>query len=427
MAELSKVGPRADRRVVSQHHDRVVYEMGDRFRKEFASRKVCEAELERLAWLEAAGVDVPRVVERGPNHYVTQRIEGIPLDEWIRTRWATAPRAERTALIERCAAVCSKIRDAGLAWPDLVTYHLYLVPSGIVVIDPARVARGRLDLSALFWSTEEPTVSRTDRLRFWRRYAGAAKPPRIRRIGHRGRFRPYRWACQRIEIRPCAPWSRFVDGAGRGPAELHELAAKMRVKRTLDDRVNGVLDDLVIKITRDPDEAAREWENHRLLMAAGFRVPQPAYGGVLPDGRGFFSTVRLEGQHPVDDMAASLDRREIAHAAADIARRLHACGLAHSDLYLCHLFVEPGGDRLTLIDLARLRKTRSRRRRVKDLAALVSSARGLCSRTDLWRGLRRYGGDKRLARAIWKKALRMARHVPRNVKDGTHPPHVPCT
>ena len=136
--------------------------------------------------------------------------------------------------------------------------------------------------------------------------------------------------------------------------------------------------------------------------------------------------MRLEGQHPVDDVWTSFPRRNLVRAMADVARRLHACGLAHRDLYCCHLFAHPGATELTLIDLARLEKTRSRRRRVKDLAALVASGRPYLTRTDLWRGLQRYGGDKKLARAVWRKAARIDKHVPRNVKDGTHVPHEPC-
>ena len=40
-------------------------------------------------------------------------------------------------------------------------------------------------------------------------------------------------------------------------------------------------------------------------------------------------------------------------------------------------------------------------------AALVHSARGLASRTDLMRGLKRYGGDKKLARRVLKKAAKI--------------------
>ena len=56
-------------------------------------------------------------------------------------------------------------------------------------------------------------------------------------------------------------------------------------------------------------------------------------------------------------------------AVADLVRRLHLCSLVHKDLYLCHLFVKKGGDELSLIDLARVERTCSKRLRVKDLAA----------------------------------------------------------
>ena len=413
--------------VVSEHKDRVVREKGDRFYKEFATRRARDAELKRLRALEALGVAVPRIVSTEGALLVTERLPGRPLDEVIRRDWASMSRADRGALIARVAAVCRRIADGGYDWPDLVTYHLFVDDETVSVLDPARLRRGRLDLSALFWSTEEPTVSRADRLRFWRAFAGDAPPPRLRRIGHRGRFRPYRWAIQRTDIRPCPPWADFVNPAGAPFASADEAAAspRLKVKRTLKDRTNAVLDAWVVKITADPDEARREWENHRLMMAAGFRVPRPAFGGVLEDGRGLFATGRLEGQFPLDDLWARVDRRRLVRAVADLARRLHACGLVHRDLYLCHLFAAPGDDALTLIDLARLEKTTSKRRRVKDLAALVHSARGLWSRTDLLRALRRYGGDRKLAAAVLSKAARMGRHVPRNVRDGTHVRHVP--
>jgi tRNA A-37 threonylcarbamoyl transferase component Bud32 len=417
--------PRPAGAVVSEHRDRVVREEGDLFVKEFLSARACAAEVERLRRLEAIGVRGPRVVEASGRRLVTARLPGVALDELVRTRWARLPRRERNALLARVAALCARIRDAGYDWPDLVTYHLFVADDDVRVLDPARLRRGRLDLSPLFWSAEEPTVSRADRLRFWRAYAGDAPPPRIRRIGHRGRFRPYRWAIQRTAIRACPPWDRFVNAADAPFASADEVAQGARVVRRLADRTNAELPGYVVKITADAEAAAREWENHRLLMAAGFRVPQPAVGGVLADGRGLFSTVRLEGLRPMDDVWATLDPRRAVRAVADLARRLHACGLVHRDLYLCHLFVAPGGDELTLIDLARLTRTTSRRRRVKDLAALLATARGLCSRTDLWRGLRRYGGDRRLARRVLRKAARIARRVPRNVRDGTHVPHVP--
>ncbi|MCK6461487.1 MAG: hypothetical protein L6Q95_16525 [Planctomycetes bacterium] len=411
--------------IVSEHKDRTVREEGDLFVKEFTSARACAEELEKMLRLEEAGVLGPKVVTVSGKSFVTERLPGLPLDELIRTRWPSMARRDRNALIARVAAVCTRIRDAGLKWPDLVTYHLYVAEDLVRVLDPARLKHGRLELSALYWSAEEPTVSRADRLRFWRAYAGDAPPPRIRKIGHRGRFRPYRWAPQRTAVRACPPFGPFVNAVGAPYASAEEVARKAEVVRRLEDRTNARLPGLVVKITRDPGEAAAEWENHRLMMAAGFRVPQPAVGGVLADGRGLFSTVALEGEQPLDDIWRTLDPRRAALAVADVARRLHACGLVHRDLYLCHLFARPGSYDLTLIDLARLLRSTSRRRRVKDLAALLSSARGLVSRTCLWRGLLRYGGDRKLARRVIRKAARIARHVPRNVRDGTHVPHAP--
>jgi tRNA A-37 threonylcarbamoyl transferase component Bud32 len=416
-------GPLGD--IVSEHKDRTVRQEGDLFVKEFSSIRACAEELEKMLRLEEIGIRCPKVVAVSGRQFVTERLPGVALDELIRTRWGSMTRRDRSALVARVAAVCARIRDAGLAWPDLVTYHLYVADDEIRVLDPARLRHGKLDLSALFWSTEEPTVSRADRLRFWRAYGGDAKPPRIRKIGHRGRFRPYRWAVQRTAIRPCPPFDAFVNATGAPYTSADAVASKAQVVRVLEDRTNARLGDLVVKITADPDEARREWENHRLMMAAGFRVPQPAVGGILSDGRGLFSTVALEGQQPIDDVWKTLDPRRAARAVADLARRLHTCGLVHRDLYLCHLFVKPGTYDLTLIDLARLRRSTSHRRRVKDLAALAASAQGLVSRACLWRGLLRYGGNRKLAKKVLRKARRIARRVPKNVRDGTHVPHKP--
>jgi len=415
--------------VVSQHADRVVYDEGAQFRKEFTNRKARDEELDHLRELEAIGVAIPEILDTSDNLIVTATLPGVPLDDLLRERWADMPRRERNDLISRVAALCAKIRGGGFDWPDLVTYHIYVSKDELHVLDPARLRRGRLELSPLFWSTDEPTVSRADRLRFWRAYAGDRKPPRLRRIGHRGRFRPYRWVHQRTGHKSLPPWSRFVNATGEPFASADEVVAceRLQVKRTLADRTNAVLDDLVLKIVADPAEAEAEWENHRVLMGCGFRVPQPAVGGVLKDGRGLFATRRLQGLYPMDDIWETLDRRTAVRAAADMARRLHVSGLVHKDLYLCHLFIARGGSDITLIDLARMTRSRSRRLRIKDLAALVHSSRGLASRTDWMRGLKRYGGDRKLARAVWKKARKMARHTPRNVRDGTHVPHVPCT
>jgi|GEM_PF-782865 len=415
------------RKVASEHRGRIVFDEGDRFEKIFLDPAECSEELANLRRLDAMGIATPEIIAATETTLITRTMQAQPLDRVIATEWRSMPRGRRNEIIEAVAEVCRKVRDAGCDWPDLVTYHLYIGDGPIRVLDPARLRKGKFDVSPLAYSCDEPTVTRTDRLRFWRAYAGDAPLPRLRRIGHRGRFRPYRWVPQRGEMIEVPPWDRFVRFADVPYGSADEIANHPDLKpwRTLADRTNATLGDLFVKITADPDEARREWEAHQMLMGAGFRVPRPAVGGVLADGRGLFSTLRLQGVYPMDSVWETLDPRKAVVAAADLARWLHTGGLVHKDLYLCHLFVPKGGDRVTLIDLARVTKTRSRRLRIKDLAALLHSAKDLCSRTDLWRGLKRYGGNKRLARSVIRKERRMARHVPRNIQDGTHRPYRP--
>jgi len=426
MASFAGVADRS-RKVVSEHRGRIVYDEGDRFVKVFLDAKEHERELRNLRRLKEAGVGVPEILDVRANQIVTARMRARPLDEILAKEWPSLTRPARNRLVLAVAELCRKVRDAGFDWPDLVTYHIYVGDGPLRVLDPARLRRGKLDLSPLYWSCEEPTVSRADRLRFWRAYAGQKAPPRPRAIGHRGRFRPYRWVPQRGPFVAVPSWGRFVNAIHAPYASADEVAEHpdLAVWRTQPDRVNGTLGDLFVKITADADEARREWEAHQLLLGVGFRAPQPAVGGVLRDGRGLFSSVKLKKLYPMDEVWSTLDPREAVRAAADVARRLHAGGLVHRDLYLCHLFVPEGRAEVTLIDLARVTKTTSRRRRVKDLAALLHSARGLCTRTELWRGLKRYGGGKRLARSVIRKARRIAGHVPRNVQDGTHQPYRP--
>jgi len=415
------------RKVASEHRGRIVFDEGDRFEKIFLDPRECSEELENLRRLQAAGVGTPEVLSATATTIITRTMDARPLDRLIATDGAAMSRGERNALIAQVAELCRKVRDAGYDWPDLVTYHIYVGDGGLRVLDPARLRKGKLDLSPLAFSCDEPNVSRSDRVRFCRAYAGDAPLPRLRRIGHRGRFRPYRWTPQRGEMIEIPSWDRFVRAADVPYASADEIADHPDLKpwRTLEGRTNATLGNLFVKITTDAEEARNEWDAHQMLIGAGFRVPHPAVGGVLADGRGLFSSLRLEGVYPMDSVWETLDPRKAVIAAADIARWLHKGGLVHKDLYLCHLFVPKGGDRVTLIDLARVTKTRSRRLRVKDMAALLHSAKNLCSRTDLWRGLKRYGGNKRFARSVIRKERRMARHVPRNIRDGTHRPYRP--
>ncbi len=129
------------------------------------------------------------------------------------------------------------------------------------------------------------------------------------------------------------------------------------------------------------------------------------------------------------------EKRRLIRQFADVARRLHTANLSHRDFYLCHIMVRPMEGRepvLHLIDLQRLthhRRGIGRRWVVKDLAALLFSswpgpATGIRSpvftQTDRLRLARAYfqterlsPEQKRLLRAVIRKARRIARHETR--------------
>ena len=115
--------------------------------------------------------------------------------------------------------------------------------------------------------------------------------------------------------------------------------------------------------------------------------------------------------------------RSLIGPTAKLVARFHACGYVHRDLYLSHVFLDPGAridHALHLIDLQRVVRPPWRRRRwvVKDLAALDFSAPAiLISRTDRVRWLKQYlgvskldGPAKCLAYRIIGKTLSIGRH-----------------
>jgi len=122
-------------------------------------------------------------------------------------------------------------------------------------------------------------------------------------------------------------------------------------------------------------------------------------------------------------------RRRWIRALARLARRFHASGFVHRDLYLCHVLVRPvGADDcvLHLIDLQRMMRFRRGvpgRWIVKDLAALVFSSwpspatfvrSEVFTNTDRMRFAREYFGTDRLSAAqktLVRRAVRKARRI----------------
>ena len=156
----------------------------------------------------------------------------------------------------------------------------------------------------------------------------------------------------------------------------------VKVWRDVTERTNGVLDTPrgrvhVKRIRAGSGERAEDEVNGlRLLAEAGIPSPElVAWGSEPPVVPG----VVKQSMVAVADLAgySSADQRpidEVLAPAATLAARLHAAGLHHRDLYLCHVFSD--GHDYRLIDAARVRRLpRLSRLRwvVKDVAQLVYS------------------------------------------------------
>jgi hypothetical protein len=173
--------------------------------------------------------------------------------------------------------------------------------------------------------------------------------------------------------------------------------------------------------------AEKEVAGIRLLQDATIpTVPLVAWG-VLADRRSFVIVDDLADYRPGDKLieagGASFD--QLLEPTADLAAKLHASGLHHRDLYLCHFFIPGAPDDaspLRLIDCARVKRlprlfTRYRWV-VKDLAQFWYSTLKHPEITDEQRlaWLRRYaekagGADaQRLRSSIARKVAWIGRH-----------------
>jgi lipopolysaccharide core heptose(I) kinase len=237
-----------------------------------------------------------------------------------------------------------------------------------------------------------------------------------------------------IWVRPDTTWLEPVGltsvaaafahpGEPRGPVKsLVRLATpsgpvfvKRYQFRPLSARLRGLL-----KLNPPIYSGPRELQNLLDLDSAGFRVPLPlAAGEDQARGlrRSFVALANLAGQ-PLSELAPPeepLRRRALLDRIALLARRLHAEGFWHRDLYACNLFWEPALG-LGLLDCERVDRRAGgapQRWRVKDLAALDYSLSWPSERERLY-VLRRYLGPegdlRRWSRLVRRKAKRLRDH-----------------
>ena len=201
---------------------------------------------------------------------------------------------------------------------------------------------------------------------------------------------------------------------------------RIRVWRSLPDRENATLDYGGpplgrLHVKRYPAHnatAAAEVAGHRLLTAAGIPTAPLVAHGRLADGRSFVAFADLAGYTPADKGHTPFE--PLLVPTADLAAKLHAAGLHHRDLYLCHFMVRPDPFDLRLIDVARVARMASpltrRRWIVKDLAQFwYSTTKVNVTDEQRARWLDRYAERRgivarRLAGAVCRKGAAIARH-----------------
>jgi len=151
----------------------------------------------------------------------------------------------------------------------------------------------------------------------------------------------------------------------------------------------------------------REWENSKLLAAAGLKTAGlVAYGeecGPLWEKFSFILTEAASGGQTLEQFLRDCrdrgHRRLVFDALARHIRRMHDAGLASPDLFTRHLFVDDGAalPQFCLIDMARLDHLQPlpARLRARDLAALnITAPLRFVSARERVRFLRQYAGRK---------------------------------
>lgn len=187
---------------------------------------------------------------------------------------------------------------------------------------------------------------------------------------------------------------------------------------------------------RKKEDARNEWNSMLLLDSMGFNTMLPvAFGESKKFAQDHFSLTLTENLYDAEKLEIFFpkhfmpplprekinDKRAYITKLAFLARDLHDHGLNHQDLYLGHILVRQEDDKFFIIDVQRMHKNTiiSRHDRIKDLAQLTYSAKGLgiFSTTDLLRFFHVYTGSdtltpdhKKLACNILLKARKISKH-----------------
>ncbi len=197
---------------------------------------------------------------------------------------------------------------------------------------------------------------------------------------------------------------------------------------TIQDRLKAYL-----RLKRPAPGARQEWHAMWTFMHLGLPGPVPVAWGQdggpsLVLSEGVSHVMRLSewaernfGKGSHRNTQAIPAKHRIIEEVANIVARMHAKGLHHQDLYLCHFLCgsEQDGLPLTLIDLQRVERHRrlSRRRQVKDLAQLHFSSAKYITRQDVRRFWKVYNSIYHTGRRkipLWHSILRKSERIRRH-------------
>jgi tRNA A-37 threonylcarbamoyl transferase component Bud32 len=383
-----------------------------------------------------------------------------------------AHRELRRDLFGRLADLARRQHDAGIDHPDLHSGNVLVTRDGdevgLHVIDlhgasqkaaPLTVACRVRRLAKILHSLSE-IASRTDRLRFLRRYARDGSLPdvreafaeteeRLHRIEKRRRasrahrcledsrqFGDVREGAWRIRHLREIPWRDLLDAVVEHD---RALAADEVVKRGHRSAVTrAVMGETPVVVKSMWSSAPRTWLGTVLGRLRGRRswflghallvrevgVARPL--GYLLEHRGpvvrrevlVMEDVSRDGER-LDHLVLRLHREGRLHGhggrtllvtVAEFVRDLHRDGVYHGDLKACNLYVRGPVDespeiRVVDYDRVRVEKPVSFRRRVKNLAQLSASIPVCVTRTDRLRFFRLYAPTSDIERD-WKRYAR---------------------
>ena len=188
-----------------------------------------------------------------------------------------------------------------------------------------------------------------------------------------------------------------------------------------------------LRLKRPAPGAGQEWHAMWTFLQVGLPGPVPVAWGqedetslVLSEGVSHVMQLsewaeRNFGEGSHRNTQAIPAKHRIIEEVANIVARMHAEGLHHQDLYLCHFLCgsEQNGLPLTLIDLQRVEWSGrlSRRWQVKDLAQLHFSSAQYITRQDMRRFWKVYDSIYHTGRRkipLWHSILRKSERIRRH-------------